>query len=47
MIAYFDTSMLVKLLVDDEAYRAEVGRIWIEAEYVGAQKSATPKRARL
>lgn len=34
MIAYFDTSMLVKLLVDDEAYRPEAERIWLDADYV-------------
>ena len=34
MIAYFDTSMLVKLLVDDEAYRAEAERIWLDADHV-------------
>lgn len=34
MIAYFDTSMLVKLLVDDEAYRAEAEQIWLEAGHV-------------
>jgi len=34
VIAYFDTSMLVKLLVDDEAYRAEAERIWLEADHV-------------
>ena len=34
MIAYFDTSMLVKLLVDDEAYRAEAERIWLEADHL-------------
>ena len=34
MIAYFDTSMLVKLLVDDEAYRPDAERIWLDADYV-------------
>lgn len=34
MIAYFDTSMLVKLLVDDEAYRGEAERIWLEADHL-------------
>lgn len=34
MIAYFDTSMLVKLLVDDEAYRPAAERIWLDADYV-------------
>ncbi|MGI8418330.1 MAG: type II toxin-antitoxin system VapC family toxin [Nakamurella sp.] len=34
MIAYFDTSMLVKLLVDDEAYRPAAERIWLDADHV-------------
>jgi len=34
VIAYFDMSMLVKLLVDDEAYRAQAERIWLEADHV-------------
>lgn len=34
MITYFDTSMLVKLLVDDEAYRPEAERLWLEADHV-------------
>ncbi len=34
MIAYFDTSMLVKLLVDDEAYRPDAERVWLAADHV-------------
>lgn len=34
VIAYFDTSMLVKLLVDDDAYRMEAERIWLGAEHL-------------
>lgn len=34
MIAYFDTSMLVKLLVDDEPYRPAAERIWLDADHV-------------
>lgn len=33
-MAYFDTSMLVKLLVDDEAYRPEAERLWLDADHV-------------
>lgn len=34
MITYFDTSILMKLLIDDEAYRAESERLWLDADYV-------------
>lgn len=34
MITYFDTSMLVKLLVEDEARRPEAERLWLEADHV-------------
>ncbi len=34
MITYFDTSMLVKLLVEDEAYRPEAERLWLMADQV-------------
>lgn len=33
MITYFDTSILVKLLIDDEAFAAESERLWIESEF--------------
>lgn len=34
MITYFDTSMLMKLVIDDESYRAESERLWLESRYV-------------
>ena len=34
MICYFDTSLLVKLLVEDEPFRAEADRLWLESSYV-------------
>lgn len=34
MITYFDTSILMKLLVDDEAYRPESERLWLDSDYV-------------
>lgn len=34
MITYFDTSMLVKLLVEDEAYRPQAERLWLMADQV-------------
>lgn len=34
MITYFDTSMLVKLLLEDEAYRPEAERLWLESDHV-------------
>ncbi len=33
MITYFDTSILMKLLIDDEAFRAESGRLWVESDF--------------
>ncbi len=39
MITYFDTSMLVKLLVDDEAYRSEAERLWLAADHVVCAES--------
>ena len=33
MITYFDTSILLKLLIDDEAFRAESERLWVQSEY--------------
>lgn len=34
MITYFDTSILMKLLVDDETYRPESERLWLDSSYV-------------
>lgn len=34
MITYFDTSMLMKLMIDDEAYRPEAERLWLDSDYV-------------
>lgn len=34
MITYFDTSILVKLLIDDEPYRPESERLWLDSDYV-------------
>lgn len=34
MITYFDTSILIKLLIDDEAYRPEAERVWLDSDYV-------------
>lgn len=34
MIAYVDSSILVKLLVEDEAHRPETERLWLGADYV-------------
>lgn len=34
MITYFDTSILMKLLVDDEAFRAESERLWLDSDFV-------------
>lgn len=34
MISYFDTSILMKLLIDDEAYRPESERLWLDSDYV-------------
>lgn len=33
MITYVDTSILLKLLIDDEAFRAESERLWVESEF--------------
>jgi uncharacterized protein len=33
VITYFDTSILMKLLIDDEAFRAESERLWVESEF--------------
>ena len=33
MITYFDTSILMKLLID-EAYRPESERLWLDSDYV-------------
>lgn len=33
MITYFDTSILMKLLIDDEAFRVESERLWVESEF--------------
>jgi len=34
LITYFDTSILTKLLIDDEAYRPESERLWLDSDYV-------------
>ncbi len=34
MICYVDTSILMKLLIDDEAYRHESERLWLDSDYV-------------
>jgi len=34
VITYFDTSMLMKLVIDDESYWAESERLWLESDYV-------------
>jgi len=34
VITYFDTSMLIKLMVDDEPYRPEAERLWLDSDYV-------------
>jgi predicted nucleic acid-binding protein len=33
VITYFDTSILMKLLIDDEAFRAESERLWVESDF--------------
>ncbi len=33
MITYFDTSILVKLLIDDEAFGAESERLWRDSDF--------------
>ncbi len=34
MITYFDTSILMKLLIDDEGYRPESERLWLDSDAV-------------
>jgi len=34
VITYFDTSLLIKLVINDEAYRPESERLWLDSEYV-------------
>jgi len=34
VITYFDTSMLMKLMIDEEAYRAEAEQLWLDSDYV-------------
>ncbi len=34
MITYFDTSMLLKLLIDDEGYRPQTERLWLDSDYL-------------
>lgn len=34
MITYVDTSVLMKLLIDDEAFGAESERLWLDSDYV-------------
>lgn len=34
MITYVDTSILIKLLIDDEPYRPESERLWLDSDYV-------------
>jgi len=34
VITYFDTSILMKLVIDDEAYRPESERLWLDSDYV-------------
>ncbi len=48
MITYFDTSILIKLLIDDEAFGAESERLWVESEVaVCAEIGYTEARAAL
>lgn len=48
MITYFDTSILMKLLIDDEAFRAESERLWVESNFaVCAEIGYTEARAAL
>jgi uncharacterized protein len=35
VITYFDTSILMKLLIDDEPFRAESERLWVESDFAG------------
>jgi predicted nucleic acid-binding protein len=34
VITYFDTSILIKLVIDNEAYRPESERLWLDSNYV-------------
>ena len=34
MITYFDTSILMKLVIGDEAYRPESERLWLDSDHV-------------
>lgn len=34
MITYFDTSILMKLVIGDEAYGPESERLWLDSDYV-------------
>lgn len=34
MNTYFDTSMLLKLLIDDEGYRPQSERLWLDSDYL-------------
>ncbi|MEJ7798073.1 MAG: type II toxin-antitoxin system VapC family toxin [Solirubrobacteraceae bacterium] len=34
MITYFDTSILMKLVIDDEAFRPASERLWLDSDYV-------------
>lgn len=48
MITYFDTSILMKLLIDDEPFRAESERLWVESDFaVCAEIGYTEARAAL
>ena len=48
MITYFDTSIVMKLLIDDEAFRAGSERLWVESEFaVCAEIGYTEARAAL
>jgi predicted nucleic acid-binding protein len=33
VITYFDTSILMKLLIDDEPFRAESERLWVASDF--------------
>ncbi len=48
MITYFDTSILMKLLIDDEVFRAESERLWLESDFaMCAEIGYTEARAAL
>jgi len=34
VITYFDTSILIKLVVNDEPYRPQSERLWLDSDYV-------------